>query len=423
MAALVISISSDESTGCSSSWVILIGSIHIEVHMALEVAAAITLHAGVLELDTHSSSDLDPSESSPPPVPVAPMVLPFLHSDDSESDTEFPKRHVSFVPHDGGAELHHDHLHHPNHHHLPLLPQRFLLLPFYQHHLLISSHLLMHHLEFVVDELFSFDMGRTFLEAYRRWRYAPLSTMYPLTTSESLAGDFSPKSSARPSRKRCRPPTATVTSPIPTSKALVPTRADLLPPRKRFRDSISPEDSIEEEIKADVLADIEVDIAAEEAATGMDVEARIDAGIGIEADDRVDREYEVESSARGTVEIRMDRVIGPTVTDDDAEPTREDYPDMEIPVDRIADIKVGQRQLEADSMIAMGDRAGLLDRVASLERGNVRLRGTLRMETARADREIGGFCREAVGLSSMMRCMDLGRVVELASGSEINVNQ
>ncbi|GJV37513.1 hypothetical protein Tco_1409990 [Tanacetum coccineum] len=37
----------------------------------------------------------DPSESSPPPISVAPMVSPFLCSDDSELDTEIPERHVS----------------------------------------------------------------------------------------------------------------------------------------------------------------------------------------------------------------------------------------------------------------------------------------------------------------------------------------
>ncbi|GJR09805.1 hypothetical protein Tco_0792457 [Tanacetum coccineum] len=88
MAAPVISISSDssnESVGSSIPQVILVGSIPIEVPVALEVGAAtITSPAGVLELDTHSSSEADPSESSLPPVPVAPMVSPFLCSDDSE---------------------------------------------------------------------------------------------------------------------------------------------------------------------------------------------------------------------------------------------------------------------------------------------------------------------------------------------------
>ncbi|GJS46489.1 hypothetical protein Tco_0596610, partial [Tanacetum coccineum] len=99
MATPVISISSDvsvESVGSSFPRVILIGSISVEVPVASEVgAAAVASPAGVLKLDTHSSSEVDPSESSPPLVSIAPMVLPFLCSDDSESDTEIPERHVS----------------------------------------------------------------------------------------------------------------------------------------------------------------------------------------------------------------------------------------------------------------------------------------------------------------------------------------
>ncbi|GJT23330.1 hypothetical protein Tco_0893267 [Tanacetum coccineum] len=78
MAAPVISISSNvsvESVGSSFSRVILIGSISVEVPVASEVGAvAVTSPAGMLELDTHSSSKADPSENSPPPVSVAPMI-------------------------------------------------------------------------------------------------------------------------------------------------------------------------------------------------------------------------------------------------------------------------------------------------------------------------------------------------------------
>ncbi|GJS40075.1 hypothetical protein Tco_0565118 [Tanacetum coccineum] len=99
MAAPVISISSDvsvESVGSSFPRVILIGSIFVEVSVAPEVrAAGVASPARVLELDTHSSLEAYPLESSPPPVSVAPMVSPFLCLDDSESDTEIPKRHVS----------------------------------------------------------------------------------------------------------------------------------------------------------------------------------------------------------------------------------------------------------------------------------------------------------------------------------------
>nr|GEV45859.1 hypothetical protein [Tanacetum cinerariifolium] len=99
MAALVISISSDvsvESVGSYFLRVILIGSISVEVSVTPEVgAAAVASPVRVLEHDTHSSSKADPSESSLPLVSVAPMILPFLCSNDSESDTEIPESHIS----------------------------------------------------------------------------------------------------------------------------------------------------------------------------------------------------------------------------------------------------------------------------------------------------------------------------------------
>nr|GEX67551.1 putative reverse transcriptase domain-containing protein [Tanacetum cinerariifolium] len=71
MAALVISISldlSDESVGSSTPRVILISSIFVEVLVAPEVgAAAVASPTEVLELDTHLSSEANPSESSLPP--------------------------------------------------------------------------------------------------------------------------------------------------------------------------------------------------------------------------------------------------------------------------------------------------------------------------------------------------------------------
>ncbi|GKF23310.1 hypothetical protein Tco_0075632 [Tanacetum coccineum] len=51
-------------------------------------------------------------------------------------------------------------------------------------------------------------------------------------------------------------------------------------------------------------------------------------------------------------------------------------------------IKTGQKELEARSLIADGKRASLLEQVASLERSNARLRGTVLMKSARADRQL-----------------------------------
>ncbi|GKA77554.1 hypothetical protein Tco_0784015 [Tanacetum coccineum] len=227
--------------------------------------------------------------------------------------------------------------------------------------------------------------------------------MYPPTTSESSAGDSSFESSVGPSRKRCRSPAATVTSLVHATRDLVPSRADLLPPRKRFRDSISPEDSVEEDIDTDVLEDIEADATAVEVAVDRDVVARVDAGIDMEVDVGVDVEDEVEdeveSSDRGTMEVGVDVVVGIDIPDamlmpdvverlEQVEEGLQDIYDhvIEIPLQRIEDIETGQRELESRSLIAGGERASLLEQVASLERSNARLRGTMMMERARADR-------------------------------------
>ncbi|GJT19229.1 hypothetical protein Tco_0877935 [Tanacetum coccineum] len=467
MAALVISISSDvsvESVGSSFPRVILIGSISVEVPVAPEVGAAVVASpAGVLELDTHSSSEADPSESSPPPVSVAPMVLPFLCSDDSESDTEIPERHVSpttstpeiptapilpapsaivapssefpLAPDIPIGRLYRTHPGGPcraltTRKSVRPLPSHRLALRYTSHHLdhftsgsssshssldhsssghSILGHSLSGHTPLDTTDADSSTpprfahplLARTpwYREAYLHWRSAPLSTMYPPTTSESSAGDSSSESFAGPSRKRCRSPVAIVISSVHATRALVPSRANLLAPRKRFRDSISLEDSVEEDINTDVLEDIEVDATTVEVEVDRDVKAGTDAGIGMEVDVVVDVKDEVKSSDRGTIEVGVDMVAGIDIPDamlmpdvverlEQVEEGLQDIYDhvIEIPLQRIEDIEMGHRELESRSLIAGGERASLLEQVASLERSNARLQGTMMMERARADR-------------------------------------
>ncbi|GKG39605.1 hypothetical protein Tco_0463750, partial [Tanacetum coccineum] len=99
-----------------------------------------------------------------------------------------------------------------------------------------------------------------------RWRAGPLSTFYPLTTSESSLGDSSSERSlylfahsGGPSCIRCRTPSDSVPSSTLVLGSLAPTRDDLLPPRKRFRDSYSSEASIEEDTEIDPI-ETEVDM-------------------------------------------------------------------------------------------------------------------------------------------------------------------
>nr|GEY13673.1 hypothetical protein [Tanacetum cinerariifolium] len=382
MAAPVISISlylSDESVG----------------------TAAVTLPAGVLELDTHSSSEADPLESLLPPVSVAPIVSPFICSNDLESNTEMPERPVSPTPHDAMltrwrsrvasrssssttftpqistapippapstidipiGRFYRTHPHDPcraltARKSVRPLPSHRLALRYTSYHLdrftsgsssdhsssdhSLSGHSTSNHSSSGHSTLGHSSFGHTppvttisdsstpsrfvypplartswYNEAYRCWRSALLSTIYPSTTSESSAGDFSSELSAKPSRKRCSSPVAIVTSSILALGALVPSRADFFPPRKRFRDSISPEDSVEEDIDAYVLADIKADATAVKVAADIDGEGRV-----------------------------MMRVL------------------------RVEDIEMGQRELEARSLIASRKIASLINHVASLERRN-----------------------------------------------------
>ncbi|GKA81871.1 hypothetical protein Tco_0788619, partial [Tanacetum coccineum] len=170
-------------------------------------------------------------------------------------------------------------------------------------------------------------------EAFRRWRSAPLSTSYPPTTSESSLGSSSKRSldlstlSSRPSRKRCRSPTASVPSHTYDSRSIAPTPADLLPPCKRFRDSYSPEDSREEHMEVDT-ADVEAvaDVGISDGVVAHP-EDSIDMGVEIAASDvrEDDEEFEIEASAADTREIALD----PLAIGDSSESSRRDIPDLE----------------------------------------------------------------------------------------------
>nr|GFA46510.1 hypothetical protein [Tanacetum cinerariifolium] len=106
-------------------------------------------------------------------------------------------------------------------------------------------------------------------------------------------------------------------------------------------------------------ADIDAYIAAADAVaareTGVGVEIRVE----MVRDDEA--EEEAESSAKGTVEFRVDRVTRPVVSDDIAEPVREDYPDL----------------VSVDESL---ERADLFDRNGTLERTMLTIRSRMTPE-------------------------------------------
>ncbi|GKC43944.1 hypothetical protein Tco_1061666, partial [Tanacetum coccineum] len=269
----------EESVGSHAPRVILFGVIPAIIHVIPEVPVV-------------PADPIVTPEYSLPPAPDLPLVLPFLCSDNSEADgkSEPAEQRPVSSSYDTLAPLSE----------FPLAPvvspprirrrSATLIRPFrpiptrrlawrrVYHHLLDrhslpdsssssapSDHSLSRHTPLNTTDADSStpqrfvhrSLARTprCSEAFRRWRSAPLSTPYLLTTSESSLGSSSERSldlslpSSRPYRKRCRSSTTSVPSPTRVSRSIAPTPADLLPPYKRFRDSYSLEDIGEEHME------------------------------------------------------------------------------------------------------------------------------------------------------------------------------
>ncbi|GKC00487.1 putative reverse transcriptase domain-containing protein, partial [Tanacetum coccineum] len=249
-------------------------------------------------------------------------------------------------------------------------------------------------------------------EAFRRWCAALLSTLYPSTTSESSSGDSSERPlhssshSARPSRKRYRSPVDSVPSSTPVMGSLAPTRADLLPPCKRFRDSYSYEASIEEDAEIDPIeTEVYIELGIGD---GDDVRDHVEIDPKDVKDDT--EEYEADTSAGDTVEVGIDPMSASIVEEEIVEPAGEDssdssgtrdgivrsFEDMpidlndvvrdfyhhmsEVRIDRIVGIETVQRRLEADQLIARGQRVSMIERIDSLRLENLKVRAMLDIE-------------------------------------------
>nr|GEV20280.1 retrovirus-related Pol polyprotein from transposon TNT 1-94 [Tanacetum cinerariifolium] len=304
----------------------------------------------VHELDTHSSSKADPSKSSLPPVFVAPMVLPFLRSNNSKSDTKMPERHVSYTPHDAmlarwrsrvasrSSSPTTSTLEIPT---TPIPPApSAIVAPFTN---IISPVDAPPEIQHSSSDHSSF--GHSTLGHSLSGHTPPVTT---------IVDSSAPRFVYPPLARTLQSPVVAVTSSIPASGASVPFRADLLPHRKRFR-----------MLFHQIIADDTVVVVAAD----MDVKAGVDGywyGDDMVMPDVMERLKQVG-------EVVQD-IYGHV---------------MEIPLHMVEDIETGQRE----------EKDGLLDRVASLKRSNARLRGTLWMTSARADR----FCRSMRFMAGELR--------------------
>ncbi|GKB45725.1 hypothetical protein Tco_0896478 [Tanacetum coccineum] len=120
-----------------------------------------------------------------------------------------------------------------------------------------------------------------------------------------------------PSHKRSRSPTTSVPVSSPIPGALSSVHADLLPPRKRIRSSDYATDLEDcSDGSSESFAEIDECVAY---ADSLRAEG-IDDGVVV----KTVAQEEVETSAKGTVEVRDDRVMHPLVSDDIPEPAQEE---------------------------------------------------------------------------------------------------
>ncbi|GKE58742.1 hypothetical protein Tco_1497927, partial [Tanacetum coccineum] len=293
----------------------------------------------VLDLVDYSpSSDSDPSEDSLLPAAYLPLVLPFLCSDDSEQRpvssshgtlaplSEFPltpvvaplgirRRSATLIRPGKAIPFGRPYRTHPNGPRKLLtarkrvrpLPARRLAWRRVSHH---SS-----------DRHYSPDSSSSNAPSYHSLsgHTPPDTTDADSSTPQrfSSLGSSSERSldsslpSPGSSRKRCRSLTASVPSSTHVLRSITPTPADLLPPRKRFRDSYSLEDSEEEHMEVDTadpeaVADVGISegvVAHPKDGVGMRFEI---AYSNVREDDE---EFEVEASAADTREIAVDLLV------------------------------------------------------------------------------------------------------------------
>ncbi|GJS08246.1 hypothetical protein Tco_0365042 [Tanacetum coccineum] len=233
-----------------------------------------------------------------------------------------------------------------------------------------------------------------------------------------------PSTFAGPSRKIRMSPMTFVPTLSPVSGALSSVRVDLIPSPKRVRDSgyladveIDPRETslrddvivrgsdephLEQDINPKIQAEIDECIAYADALRDRGIDARV----VVEAVDRV----KSETGARGPIEVRVERVTHPVMPDDIDEPAQEGAVEVKyetlrdlvqrfhdhtetIPVHRIQVIEGVQREQGHRIVRVESTVTALTERIAELERDNMRLRGIASVESQRVDRLQRGMSR------------------------------
>ncbi|GJT67829.1 putative reverse transcriptase domain-containing protein [Tanacetum coccineum] len=158
-------------------------------------------------------------------------------------------------------------------------------------------------------------------EAFRHWCSSPLSTLYPPNTSESLIGDY------------LRRPLTSSSHSVGPSRKRCRSSVDSVPSSTPVMGSLAP-------TRADLLPPL---------------------------------------NARDTIEALWMALLGNVIVRDFY------YHIFEVRIDRIVRIETVQRHLEADQLIARGQRAGMIEKIESLRLENVKVRAMLDIKRDRVN--------------------------------------
>ncbi|GJS73428.1 hypothetical protein Tco_0706269 [Tanacetum coccineum] len=182
------------------------------------------------------------------------------------------------------------------------------------------------------------------------------STAPQLNWPQSSSGDSSERPmhsssrSAGPSRKRCRSPVDFVPSSMPVIGSLAPTHADLLPPSLTTSKEVGIDPVSASIVKKEIVEPARKD--SSDSSGTRDGIVRSFEDMPIDLNDVVHDFYHHMS------EVRIDRIVG---------------------------IETVQRRLEADQLIARGQRVSMIERIDRLRLENLKVRAMLDIESDRVN--------------------------------------
>ncbi|GJV54269.1 hypothetical protein Tco_1450010 [Tanacetum coccineum] len=338
-----------------------------------------------------SDSESDPSSDHIPPLPA---ISPFLSSDDDTTDNDTPNTPQTVI-------------HQIHHHHLPMvrLSLRLPLLP--RDHLsnliarkrvgpLPTHRLAVRH----STDHSSSDSSSEASSDFHSDASSDSSSRHPL--SDHSSPDL-PSTSAGPSRKRRRSPMTYVPALSPVSGALSPVRADLIPSPKRVKDSgyladvevdpreislrddaivrVSDEPHLEQDIDPEIQAEIDECIAYADALRDRGIDARVVVELLIEMRQNGVYRPGLRLELRGIRIMRSQRIFLSLAQEGAV---------------RLCNKTMGDWMVGVESAVI-----ALTERIAELERDNMRLRGTVSVESQRVDRLQRGHVTYAEELRKM----------------------